>query len=148
VSNRGDTRIDYSIIDRPISDKIIRPRSDWDHGLDSAPGVAWNTSTYRLLAFLLAAALPLVLPAGEAVPEIGGVWPNALGGTPCGGAGDERDGDAESEKELGDSPDIDDNVELGRVGGARGGIGITEAARGGGGVDVLLTKLERPGEAV
>jgi hypothetical protein len=77
---------------------------------------------------------------------MGGVWPNALGGAPCGGAGDERDGG--TSEELGDSPDVEDNVELGRVGGARVDIGIAEAARGGGGADALLTKLERPGEAV
>jgi hypothetical protein len=78
----------------------------------------------------------------------GGVWPAGRGGVPAfGGAGDPLEGGAESMYEPPDS-EVDDKVELGRGGGAKLDVGMTDAARGGGGVAVLAGKPERPGEAV
>lgn len=50
---------------------------------------------------------------------------------------------------MNDPPDseVEDKVELGRGGGAKVD-GLTDAARGGGGVAVLGKGPERPGEAV
>jgi hypothetical protein len=44
--------------------------------------------------------------------------------------------------------EVEDKVELGRGGGAKVDDGMTDAARGGGGVAVLGEKPERLGEAV
>lgn len=79
----------------------------------------------------------------------GGVWPIARGGgaPAIGGTEDTLEGGAESIGEPADS-DVDERVEFGRGGGASVDVGITEAARGGGGVAVLERRLERPGEAV
>jgi hypothetical protein len=89
---------------------------------------------------------PLTLPAGE--PERGGgVWPTARGGAPAiGGTGDPLEGGAESVNDPPDS-EVEDKVELGRGGRAKVD-GLTDAARGGGGVAVLGETPERPGEAV
>lgn len=109
---------------------------------------AWKTSTYRLLALRFAPGRP---PAGDPVGG-GGVCPRLRGGNEfappnaCGGgAGDALDGGAESENDPGDSPEVEERLELGR--GGANAEGITEDARGGG-VAVLAPMPDRLGDTV
>ncbi len=70
------------------------------------------------------------------------------GGNPdIGGAGEPLEGGIE-ESVYDPVSDVDDNVELGRGGGAKVECGMADTERGGGGVAVLGAKPERPGEAV